>query len=68
VVITVAILAPGWPSPPRPPSWRTGCAGAAQRAPPRPAIERPAEKHLHFHGVDPAELAAIIADVNRDCG
>ena len=27
---------------------------------PRPAIEAPRQVHLHFHGTDPAEVAAII--------
>jgi hypothetical protein len=33
-----------------------------------PAIERPRETHIHFHGVNAAEVAAILADVNRDRG
>jgi len=33
-----------------------------------PAPQRPAEVHPHFHGVDAAEVAAILADVNRDHG
>jgi len=37
-------------------------------APQQPAIGRPAEVHLHFHGIDAAEVAAILADVNRDHG
>jgi hypothetical protein len=30
------------------------------RTEPRPAIEAPRQVHLHFHGADPAEVAAII--------
>jgi hypothetical protein len=30
-----------------------------------PRSEPAAEVHLHFHGIGPAELAAILADVNR---
>jgi hypothetical protein len=41
------------PAPPAPPALRA-------RAEPRPAIERPAEVHLHFHGVSAEEVAAII--------
>ncbi len=37
-------------------------------APPRPAIGRPGEVHVHFHSLDAAEVAAILADVNRDHG
>ena len=29
-------------------------------APERPALEQPRELHLHFHGVDPAEIAGIV--------
>ena len=35
---------------------------AAQPSPqPRPVIERPAEVHLHLHGVSPADIAAMLA-------
>jgi hypothetical protein len=45
---------------------------AADPAEPLPAPQRPAigapkqELHLHFHGVTAEEVAAILADVNRD--
>jgi hypothetical protein len=32
------------------------------------AIEPKRELHLHFHGVDAEDVAAIVADVNRDRG
>ncbi|HEV8275803.1 MAG TPA: hypothetical protein VGQ26_08920 [Streptosporangiaceae bacterium] len=36
-------------------------ARAAQPLPkPRPAIERPAEIHLHFHGVSAEDIAATL--------
>jgi hypothetical protein len=38
-------------------------------APRRPAVEAPRpELHLHFHGVTAEDVAAILADVNRDRG
>jgi hypothetical protein len=37
-------------------------------APRRPAVEPPREVHLHFHGVTAEDVAAILADVNRDRG
>jgi hypothetical protein len=36
------------------------------RAEPRPAIERPAEVHLHFHGVPAEDVAAIIERHSQD--
>jgi hypothetical protein len=42
---------------PAPPPWRSVQHGTE----PQPAIERPAEVHLHFHGVTPEDVAAMIA-------
>jgi uncharacterized membrane protein YraQ (UPF0718 family) len=36
------------------------------RSEPRPAIEAPRQVHLHFHGADPAEVAAIIRSQRED--
>ncbi len=33
---------------------------------PRPALERPAELHLHLHGVTPADIAAMLNGVQPD--
>jgi hypothetical protein len=46
-------------------------APTAQRAveaprEPRPALEAPRQVHLHFHGTDPAEVAAIIRSQQED--
>jgi hypothetical protein len=45
------------PAPPRP--------SPLPSAPP-PAIEAPRQVHLHFHGADPAEVAAIIRQQQED--
>ena len=37
-------------------------------SPPRPVIERPGEVHLHFHGVDAAEVAAILCQHGDTAG
>jgi hypothetical protein len=37
-------------------------------APRRPAVEAPAEVHLHFHGITAEDVVAIVADVNQDRG
>ena len=44
------------PAPPRP---------APLRSEPRPAIEAPRQVHLHFHGVDPADVAELIRRHNE---
>jgi hypothetical protein len=35
-------------------------------APQRPAIEGPAEVHLHFHGVGAEDVAEVLRRVNRE--
>jgi hypothetical protein len=37
-------------------------------APRRPAIVRPQELHVHFHGVSAEDVAAILAERNRPGG
>jgi hypothetical protein len=54
-----------WVADAGPPALVTVTAEAAPVAievpgPHRPALEQPRELHLHFHGADPAEAAAIL--------
>jgi hypothetical protein len=45
----------------------TSVHAVQDRPEPRPLPARP-ELHLHFHGVSAEDVAAIVADVNRDGG
>jgi len=54
---TARVLYRVTPAPPRP---------SPLPSQPRPAIEAPRQVHLHFHGTDPAEVAAIIRQQQED--
>jgi hypothetical protein len=51
---------------PPPPAVRWTTRTLPEPREPRPALERPAEVHVHLHGVQPADIAAMLNGVQPD--